>query len=78
MCLLEKAKCNEDILFKQLTEVSNQLQMAQQNGHFKDISNGFLMRMNNELQSKLNKVKTQISTSLGKAQVMSNNSFAKC
>ena len=51
ICLLEKAKCNEGMLFKQLNVVSNQLQMAQQNGHFKEISNGFLMRQNNELQS---------------------------
>ena len=75
MCLLKKTKCNEDILFNQLQVISNQLQMAQQNSHFKDISNGFLMRQNNELQSKLNKVKTRITTSLEKAQVMSNNSY---
>ena len=49
--------------------------MAQQNCHFKVISNGFLMRQNNELHSKLNKVKTRVTTSLEKAQVMSNNSY---
>ena len=33
------------------------------------------MRYNNELKFKLNKVKTRITTSLEKAQVMSNNAY---